>query len=86
MHLCFMRRMIVVVGTMLPGMLVLMFGYISSMAMLMRMFMEVLMRMGVRVFMGVHDIPMLVLMTVLMGVFVSMQVPVFVGAFHRRSL
>jgi hypothetical protein len=49
------------------------------------MFMEVLMRVGVRVFMGVHDIPMLVLMTVLMGVFMGMQVPVFVGAFHRRS-
>jgi hypothetical protein len=49
------------------------------------MFMKVLVRVGVRVFMGVHDIHMLVLMAVLMGVFVSMQVPVFVGAFHRRS-
>jgi hypothetical protein len=85
MHLCFMRRMLVVVGTMLPGMLVLMHVDISSMAMLMWMFMKVLVRVGVRVFMGVHDIHMLVLMAVLMGVFVSMQVPVFVGAFHRRS-
>ncbi len=49
------------------------------------MFMKVLVRVGVRVFMGVHDIHMLVLMAVLMGVFVSMQVPVFVGAFHLRS-
>jgi hypothetical protein len=35
MHLCFMRRMVVVVGTMLPGMLVLMYVDISSMTMFM---------------------------------------------------
>jgi hypothetical protein len=35
MHLCFMRRMLVLMGTMLPGMLVLMFVDISGMAMLM---------------------------------------------------
>ena len=49
------------------------------------MFMEVLVGVGMRVFMGVRDIPMPVLMAVLMGMFVSMQVPVFMGAFHRRS-
>jgi hypothetical protein len=84
MHLCFMRRMVVVVGTMLPGMLVLMYVDISSMTMFMWMFMEVLVGVGMGVFMGVHDIPMAVFMAVLMSVFVGMQMLVFVCPFHRR--
>jgi hypothetical protein len=80
--LFFMGRMHMLMGTMFSGVLVIMHMGIPGMLVGVRMLVDVLMRMGVRVLMGMHRIAMPVLMGVLVGVFVGMQVLVFVLAFH----
>lgn len=80
--LFFMGRVHMLMGTMFPGVFVIMHMDIRGMLVGVRMLVDVLMRVGVRVLMGVHHISMLVLMVVIVGVFVGMQVLVFVLAFH----
>ena len=79
-----MGRMHMLMGTMFSGVFVIMHMDIPGMFMGVRMLVDVFMRVGVRVLVRVHRIPMLVLMGVLMSVFVGMQVLVFVLAFHNR--
>lgn len=64
MRFSFVRWMSVFVGTMLPVVIVFVDVLISSMRMLVRMFMLVFMDMGVRVFMRVDLIPVPVFMDV----------------------
>jgi len=82
MFLFFMGRVHMLMGTMFTGVLVIMHMGIPGMLVGVRMLMDVLMRVGVRVLMGMHRISVPVLMVVVMGVFVGMQVLVFVLAFH----
>lgn len=86
MVLFVMRRMLMFMGTMIPGMFVIMNMDIRGMLMCMRMLMEVLMSMSVSMIVGMNLIAMPVLMAVLVGVSVGMQVLVFVLALHGRYL
>ena len=80
--LFFMGRVHMLMGTMFPGVVVIMHMGIPGMLVGVRMLVHVLMSMGMRVLMGMHRISMPVLMGVFMIVFVGMQVLVFVLAFH----
>ena len=82
--LFFMSRMHMLMGTMFPGVFVIMHMDVPGMFVGVRMLVDVLMRVDVRVLMRVHRISMPVLMVVLVGVFVGMQMLVFVLAFHSR--
>jgi hypothetical protein len=84
--LFFMSRMHMLMGTMFPGVFVIMHMDVPGMFVGVRMLVDVLMRVDVRVLMRVHRISMPVLMVVLVGVFVGMQMLVFVLAFHGRYL
>lgn len=84
--LFFMGRVHMLMGTMFPGMVVIMHMGIPHVLMGVRMLMLVLMGVGVLMLVGVHHISVTVLMVVLVGVFVGMQVLVFVFTFHGESL
>jgi hypothetical protein len=84
MFLCIMRRVLMLVGAVLPGVAVIMDVGINGMLMGVRMLVQVLVGVGVSVLMGMNALFMLMLMVMLMGVFVGMQVLVFMGAFHHR--
>jgi hypothetical protein len=85
-HLGLMRRMFVLMGAMLPGVVMIMHVRILDVAVLMRMFMDVFVNVRVGVFVGVHRAPMGVLMAMSMGMLMGMQMPVFVFADHNRIL
>ena len=78
------RRVLMLMGTMFPGMLMIVHMDIGGMLMRVGMFVKVLMGVVVRVLVGVNHISMLVFMIVYMGVFVGMQMFVLVGAFHHH--
>jgi hypothetical protein len=82
--LFFMGRMHMLMGTMFPGVFVIMDMDIPGMFVKVGMLVDVLMRVGVHVLVRVRHISMPVLMVVFVGMFMGMQVLVFVLTFHNR--
>jgi hypothetical protein len=82
MFLLIMRRVLMLVGAVLPGVAVIMNVDINSMLMGVGMLVHVLVDVGMSVLVGVNHLFMLMLMVVGMGMFVGMQVLVFMRAFH----
>ena len=82
--LCFMGWMGMVVGPMVSSVIMVVHVLVSTMGMLVGMFMLVLMAMGMVVFVSVDFIPMPMFVGVHMGVLVGMTVLVFMGAFHIK--
>jgi hypothetical protein len=85
-HLGLMGWMFMLMEAMLAGVIMIMHVHILGVAVLMGMFVDVLVNMGMGVFVGVNRVPMSVLMAVSMGVLVGMQMTVFVFAFHDKIL
>jgi len=81
----FMGWMNMVMGAVVSGVLVVMHMLVSTVGVLVGMFMLVLMAMGMVVLMGVDFLPVPVFMGVYMGVLVGMPMLVFMCAFHILS-
>jgi hypothetical protein len=79
-----MGWMDMVMGPMVPGVIVIVHMLVSSVGVLVGMFMLVLMPMEMFVLVGVDFLPVPVFMGVYMGVLVGMVVLVFMGAFHIK--
>lgn len=77
-----MREVLMLMRTVLPGVLMLVHLGIVRMGMLMGMFMEMLMSVGVGVLMQMDFLPMPVLMAMHVGMLMGVQVLMFVLAFH----
>lgn len=77
-----MRRVFMLMETMIAGVAMIMDVDIPDMLMRVGMFMEMFMGMGMLMFMAVNHIPVSVLMGMRMGMLVSMQVFVFMSSFH----
>ena len=73
-----------VMGAVVSGVLVVMHMLVSTVGVLVGMFMLVLMAMGMVVLMGVDFLPVPVFMGVYMGVLVGMPMLVFMCAFHIK--
>jgi hypothetical protein len=82
-HLGLMRRMFVLMEAVLAGVVMIMHVRILGVAVLVGMFVDVFVNMGMGVFVGVDRAPMRVLMAVSMGMLVGMQMTVFVFADHN---
>ena len=80
-----MGWMNMVMGAVVSGVLVVMHMLVSTVGVLVGMFMLVLMAMGMVVLMGVDFLPVPVFMGVYMGVLVGMPMLVFMCAFHILS-
>jgi hypothetical protein len=81
-----MGRVFMVMGSVVAGVVVIMHVDILGVAMLMRMFVDVFVNMGVGVFVSVDGAPMGVLVAMGMGMLMGMQVAVFMFANHKRIL
>jgi hypothetical protein len=79
-----MGRMGMVMGPMVSGVIVVVHMLVSSVGVLVGMFMLVLMAMEMFVFVGVDFLPVPMFLGVDMGVLVGMPVLVFMGAFHIK--
>ena len=79
-----MSWMGMVMGPMVSSVVMVVHILVSSVGVLVGMFMLVLMAVGMFVFMGVDFIPMAMFVGVFMGVLVGMPVLVFMGAFHVK--
>ena len=77
-----MSGVLMIMRTVLPGVLMLVHLGIARMGMLMGMFMEMLMSVGVGVLMQMDFVPMPVLMAVHVGMLMGVQMLMFVLAFH----
>jgi len=84
-HLGLMRRMFMLMGAVLAGVIMIMHVRILDMAMLMRMFMDVFVNVRVGVFVGMDRAPVSVLMAMSMGMLMGMQMTVFVFANHDKT-
>jgi hypothetical protein len=82
MYLFFMRRVLVFMRTVLPGVLMVMHVGIDCMGVLMGMFMEMLMRMGVLMLVRMSFLSVDMLMAVHVGMLMRVQMFVFVLSFH----
>lgn len=80
-----MSWMDMVMGAVVSGVIVVVHVFVSTMGMVVGMFMLVLMAMEMFVLVGVDFLPVPVFMGVKMGVFVGMQVLVFMCAFHINT-
>jgi hypothetical protein len=81
-----MSQVFVLMRPVLAGMLMVMHMGVTGMGVLMGMFMDMLVRVGVRMLMQVNFIPMPVLMAVYVRVFMGVQMHVFVFALHGGLL
>jgi hypothetical protein len=82
----FMGWMDMVMGPMVSGVVMVVHMLVSSVGVLVGMFVLVLMAMGMFMLVGVDFIPMPMFMGVYMGMLVGMPVFVFMCAFHINTL
>ncbi len=86
MFFVIMSQVFMLMRPVLAGVLMVMHMGVTGMGVLMGMFMNMLVRVGVRMLMQVDFIPMPVLMAVYVRVFMGVQMHVFVFALHDGLL